>query len=91
MSAEVSSWPVDYIAPGDQVEGYLSRLVQDGLARPDALVVRRAVQDRTAFLLLRKGEPDIGLSIEASTQDAFHNAKQAVHALVRAERARQKP
>lgn len=90
MSAAVSSWPVDYIAPGDQVEGYLSRLVQDGLARPDALVVRRAVQDRTSFVLLRKGESDVGLALEADSQAAFHNAKQAVHALLRAERARKK-
>lgn len=83
-AAAVSSGPVDYIEPGDLIEGYLSRIVQDGIGRPDALVVKRMVQDRERWLLLRKGEPDVLLG------DSFPNAKQSAHALARAERARRK-
>lgn len=83
-AAAVSSWPVDYLRPGDRIEGYLSRILQDGLSRPDALVVCRRIQDRESWLLLRKGENDIELG------DSFSNAKQAAHALARAERARNK-
>lgn len=87
-SPAVSSGPVDYIEPGDIIEGYLSRIVQDGIDRKDALVVRRRIQDRVAFLLLRKGEPDVGLSASSDPQFAFSEAKQACHALAKAERAR---
>jgi hypothetical protein len=61
----------------DRIEGYLSRVAQ-GLW-PDALVICRGDRE---WIIQRNGQPDMGLG------DNFGAANQALHALVRAERAR---
>lgn len=64
----------------DRIDGYLSRRAQ-GLD-PRALVVCRDDGNAETWLLQRPGEPDVGLG---SSQSDAHNA---VHAWLRAERAR---
>lgn len=58
----------------EKVDGYLSRTIQR--AWPDALVYETA--DRR-WIARRPGLEDVGLG------DSFHEAKQAVHAMVAAE------
>lgn len=77
----------------DQIEGYLSRLAQG--CWKDSLVLRRvgpspfppsrgSEPTGIVFVLQRPGIEETFLG------DNFHDAKQAVHAAVNAERARQR-
>ena len=66
-----------------RIEGYLSRLAQGEW--PSALVIERGgrtAQEPDEWILERPGMEDLGLG------DNFHAAKQAVHALLAAERQR---
>jgi hypothetical protein len=65
----------------DTIDGFLSRKAQ--AVFPDALVVKRMDGSTESWLLQRKAQPDLGLG------DSFHNARQALYALLKAERAGQ--
>lgn len=65
----------------DRIDGYLSRRAQ-GLDAGALVVCRRADDGSEAWLLQRPGHPDLGLG------DSQHDASQAIHAWLRAERAR---
>ena len=63
-----------------QINGYLSRLIQN--TWPDALVVCLLEPGSETWVVQRPGEEDLGLGSN------FSEAKQAAHAIVKAEAKR---
>lgn len=64
-----------------KIDGYLSRLIQNQW--PDALVICLLEPGSESWVVQRPGNEDLGLG------GSFSDAKQAVHALVRAESNRE--